>query len=340
MVPPWRRSCGSTHPGRVRDGSDGSNSWPWDPTVLDMMERVLVTGATGFIGRHCLPVLSTKAVEVHAVSSRPIPDEARTAIWHRVDLLDPREASHLVAKLEATHLLHFAWITEPGEYWTSADNSRWVEASLSLVRAFARHRGQRVVIAGSCAEYDWSGGWCSETDTPLLPATPYGISKNSLRLKVDALARQTGLSTAWGRIFHAYGPYEKPGRFVPSVILPLIKGQPARCRHGDHVRDFLHVSDIADAFVTLLESPVCGPLNIGSGSPVSLRDVAIMIGDKLGCSELVQFDPTPEKENAPPLIAAKVDRLRGELAWTPQYDLDRGLNQMILWCKSQSRFPF
>ncbi|MFQ5702371.1 MAG: NAD-dependent epimerase/dehydratase family protein, partial [Acidobacteriota bacterium] len=219
----------------------------------------------------------------------------------------------------------------------SKKNFTWVRASLSLVEAVSRFGAKRVVIAGTCAEYDWRDGWCSEEATPLKPITPYGIAKHSLHQELEAFAAKTRLSAAWGRIFFAYGPHERPERFVPSMVLSLLKGQAAVCLHGALLRDFLHVSDIADAFVALLESEICGPVNIASGRPVSLREIATRIASELDGHHLMRFESAADTPDEPPLIAGNVHRLSRELGWSPRYDLNRGLAQTIEWWRRHLR---
>ncbi|MDQ3998006.1 MAG: NAD-dependent epimerase/dehydratase family protein, partial [Gemmatimonadota bacterium] len=240
------------------------------------MSRVLVTGATGFVASRALPLLVDRGFEVHAVSRARRAAEVPVA-WHTADLLEPGAADALVSAVRPTHLLHFAWVTTPGEYWTTPENVEWVEASLRLVRAFAAADGTRAVFAGSCAEYDWSYGICVEGTTPLGPRRLYGVCKNSLREIVDAFGPASGLSTAWGRVFFLYGPGEHPARLVPSVARALLAGVEARCSDGHQIRDFLHVDDVAAAFVRLLESDVRGPVNIASGTGTSVRDVVAQL---------------------------------------------------------------
>lgn len=298
------------------------------------MKRVLLTGATGFIGRHCLPLLSAKGYGVHAVTSKMPPDNVSGVQWHQADLLSSEQVSALIARVEPTHLLHLAWFVVPGNYWTSLENLRWVQASLDLLQAFALHGGQRVVMAGTCAEYDWKYGYCSERITPLRPATLYGICKHSLQIMLDAFARQTGLSAAWGRIFFVYGPHEHPDRLVSSVIRSLLQGEPARCSPGNQIRDYLYVQEVADAFVALLESDVSGPVNIASGRPVALKDVIYKIAERLGRRDLIQLGALPTSASEPRLLVADVSRLSDEVGWSPKYDLDRGLEQTIGWWKN------
>lgn len=163
--------------------------------------KVLVTGGTGFIGRHALGQLVAQGHEVHATTM-----QARAATgdvhWHGVDLLAPGQAAALVRQLAPTHLLHLAWTTQPGRYWTALDNLDWVRASLDMIQAFTQVGGQRLVAAGTCAEYKWNGSLvCVEASTPLLPATLYGSAKHALQTLQSAWSCQTGLSSAWGRIF-------------------------------------------------------------------------------------------------------------------------------------------
>lgn len=315
------------------------------------MKKVLLTGATGFIGRHCLRALAEAAhfAEIHAVSTRGdaaealrdgADDEATTATqrvrWHSANLLSDEERERLVAEVRPTHLLHMAWYAEPGKYWTSPLNEDWLRASVRLFESFARHGGERVVASGTCAEYDWSGnGFCVERETPLAPATLYGKCKHALQVELDRLAHEQGLSAAWGRIFFLYGAHEHPSRLVSSVIRALLRGEPARCTHGEQLRDFLYVQDVADAFVRLLYADARGAFNVASGEAVSLKTVVLKIAEKLNRPELVQLGAIPAPPGEPPLIAADVSRLRTEINWSPAYTLDAGLDASISWWRGQ-----
>lgn len=297
--------------------------------------RVLVTGAGGFIGRHCLPILIANGFNVHAADIF-FPEETLCKVHrHQTDLLDTNQADELLAAVRPTHLLHFAWYTKPGEYWDSLENIRWVEASLHLLRAFHLNGGKRAVMAGTCAEYDWRYGYCSEQLTPLVPFKVYGTCKNALQHLLTDFSRVTGLSSAWGRIFYLYGSHENYQRLIASVVRSLLKNQEAYCLHGNLIRDFLNVQDVASAFVALLESHVTGPVNIASGNPIALMDIVNTIADKLNKKHLVSFGENKLPLNEPNLLVAEVKRLNGEVGWFPNYDLNRGLDQTINWWKDQ-----
>src|SRR5712692_7321483 len=246
------------------------------------MRRVLVTGATGCVGRHALPELLARGWEVHAVSSHDVPASATGVVWHRADLLVPQQIKTVVQSAGASHLLHLAWTIVPNRWATADENFLWVQAGLELVRAFGEHGGTRLVTAGSCLEYDWSYGYCSESRTPCRPHTVYGVCKHALQMLTSTFAAARDMSSAWARIFFLYGPHEHPDRLVASVIRSLLAGEPARCSHGKQIRDYVFAQDVADALVALLESSVTGPVNIASGQPIALKDIVGRIGIMLG----------------------------------------------------------
>jgi nucleoside-diphosphate-sugar epimerase len=249
------------------------------------------------------------------------------------DLLEPTTARDLMERLRPERLLHLAWIAKPGVYWTSPENICWVEATLRLLREFADHGGRRAVIAGSCAEYDWwsGSGLCVESSTPLRPATLYGISKDATRALSEGFAAAVGIELSWGRIFYLYGPGEPGTRLVPFVAQALLEGRPAGVGDGLQVRDFLHVDDVAEALVALLESHIEGPVNIGSGRGVAVRDVIELVARSAERPELVRFGARPPRAREPPSLIADVGRLQREVGFQPRIPLQAGIEETVAW---------
>ncbi|WP_439621788.1 NAD-dependent epimerase/dehydratase family protein [Gemmata sp.] len=295
------------------------------------MNRLLVTGATGFIGTPCVR-LAAGAFEVHAAArtaGRPL---APGIAFHRCDLLAPGAATRLVEAVRPTHLLHLAWVATPGVYWESPENHRWVAASQELLRAFAQCGGTRAVIAGTCAEYDWAAaGVCRENETPTRPGTTYGRCKLSLSHWAGSLGRERGVSVAWARLFWLYGPGEHPARLVPSVARSLLAGRPVPCTAGTQVRDFLHVDDAAAALVSLAAVGLTGEVNIGSCEPIAVREVIGEVARACGRPELVMLGERPTPASEPPMIVADVSRLRTATGWSPSVDLATGVRDTVNW---------
>ena len=305
-----------------------------------LMPRVLVTGATGFIGRHCLPVLEQHGYEVHAVSSRgPLPEFPHCR-WYRSDLLAANTVPALLTEVRPTHLLHLAWFARPGEYWESPANVDWVRASLALVRTFEHIGGRRAVLVGSCAEYDWRYGYCSEDTTPLAPTTLYGVSKHCLEMLVNAYAARAELSVGWGRPFFVYGPYEASSRLVPSVVQALLQEKPVYCSQGNQVRDYLYVADVAHALVTLLGSEFRGPVNIASGIPVRVKDLIRCITNVLGREQLVRMGTRSSPVDEPAFIIGDVGRLGDRVGWHPRYNMEAGILESIEWWRKREMDKF
>lgn len=302
------------------------------------MIRVLVTGANGFIGQSCLPILLDSGFEVHAISCASQPAHNERLVWHKCNLLDARATGKVVAAIKATHLLHLAWYAVPGKFWWAEVNKQWVHASMNLFRHFAEQGGERIVSAGSCAEYDWQYGSYIEDKTPLNPSTLYGECKKQLFCELARLSTGTKISTSWGRIFFAYGPGEHRDRLIPSVILSLLEGRDALCSEGGQLRDFLYVHDVASAFIMLLKSGVEGAVNIGSSRPVEVRQVARMIAAKLGRESLLRLGALPMQKGEPDYLVADNARLTEEVGWHAEYSLSDGLDQAIRWWSNERRY--
>jgi nucleoside-diphosphate-sugar epimerase len=289
-------------------------------------KTVLVTGARGFIGWPCLARLAARGYEVHAVSSSGHSDTE--AIWHRCDLLDARSTNELVARVRPSHLLHLAWLATPGVFWSSPANLDWLAASIRLVQAFYSAGGERAVGVGTCAEYAASDDTCHEDATPIAPKTVYGASKAAMYFAWLAAAggqRQW----AWARLFFPYGPGEPPGRYIPSVIGALLRGEVVECTHGYQVRDFVYVDDIAEACAALVSGTESGAYNVGSGRSASLRDVAEKIIGELGGRELVHFGARETPAHDLARIVADTGKIREHFDWSARVSLEEGLDRTI-----------
>jgi nucleoside-diphosphate-sugar epimerase len=285
------------------------------------VSRVLVTGASGFIGRHVLPACLRAGHEVHAVSShalasdRRLPSSRGEVRWHQADLLDPAEAASLVARVRPELL------------------------------AFAAAGGRRAVMAGTCAEYDWAAigpvgrerplPRCHELCTPTGAHTLYGTCKWAANAVAERYAASVDVELAYGRVFFLYGPDEQPGRLVAQVARSLLAGERVATSDGHQIRDFLHVEDVAGAFAAILQSDVLGAVNIASGEPLTVREVIESIAALVGRQELVDWGAHPRPEGDPEVLLADVTRLRQEVGFTGRTSLADGLAAAVAWWRAQ-----
>jgi nucleoside-diphosphate-sugar epimerase len=295
--------------------------------------KVLLTGASGFIGGYALEVLLEGGHEVHAVSrrARELPSGA---VGHEADLLLADAAQRLIQEVRPTHLLHLAWYALPGSFWDAPENERWIDASLRLLRAFGEAGGKHAVMAGTCAEYAWGAPVLREQDTPLAPATLYGACKHATHIAARAVADQLGVSLAWARVFFLYGPGEDPARLVRSVARGLLAGEQVPTTDGLQRRDFMHVRDVASAFTALLSGGVSGPVNIASGEALAVRDLVTLIAQETGGIERVRFGELARRAGDPASIVGDVGRLHTEIGFVPAIELRAGLAEMVAWLRS------
>lgn len=292
------------------------------------MKRVLVTGATGFLGRPTVRQLRQRGWDVVPVSASGADGT------ERLDLLDEHAVKAFIGATRPSHLLHAAWRAVHGDVMRSPENVRWTAASLLLVEAFRANGGERAAVVGSSAEYDWTDGICRNGVTPLRPATLYGSCKYALYLALDAFARATGLGFVWPRVFFVYGPGEHESRLVASVIKSLVQGVPAGCTEGRQIRDYLHVEDVAAGLVAALESSYSGPVDIAGGPAIAVRDLVTRVAQQLDREDLLRLGARPIPVHDVPLVIGDGDEAARLFGWTPRLSLDEGIADTIAWGRS------
>lgn len=298
------------------------------------MKRALLTGAGGYVGRYMIDDLIARGFEVHGVSQRERDADSRLT-WHTVDLFNSDATKALCADVAATHLVHLAWETEPGQFWESDNNAAWQSASEKLLEHFVHYGGARAVLAGTCAEYDWSNGHCVAGVTPLRGRSAYSRSKLAFRDAAFARADGSNLSVAWARVFFSFGPHERKRRLVPAIILALLSGERARCTDGEQLRDFMYVADVADAMAAVVDSDFDGDINIAHGDAITIGWLVERIAAKLDAIERLDFGAFPRPANDPARITADVSGLKS-IGWAPHHTLDAAIDETIAWWRKQA----
>jgi nucleoside-diphosphate-sugar epimerase len=302
--------------------------------------KVLLTGATGFIGSAVARVLVRRGHEVHALV-RPQADT-----WRIADLAGQLEtiagdlaSAQLGERLETLRpeaCVHVAWYTVPGRYLDGPENLDHLELSLRLARTLARAGCRRFVGVGTCLEYAVQDAPLTESD-PSGPARLYSATKLALGQLLPYVGAMTGMSTAWARLFYVYGPFEDERRLVPSVIRSLLRGEPARVSAGTQVRDYLHVCDMASALEAITRSSLQGAVNVGSGEPSTVRDVVLQLGQLLDGVDRLQFGAVPPAPGDPRYVCADIRRLVGETDFRPRFALQDGLRDTVEWWSERVR---
>jgi len=294
------------------------------------MNCILVTGASGYVGRQCLDHLQELGFEVHGIAREPRP--ASGVVMHAADILRGSDWRSLLNELRPTHLLHLAWATAHGAFWTDPANGAWLESSRRLVDAFIEAGGRRMITAGSCAEYDWTAPPpFSEAATPCAPSTPYGRAKLALHEHAASRAAAAGLSHAHARLFFSFGPGEQAGRLVPSVILSLAAGRELEIKDSGALRDYLDVREIGRALALIAAADIAGPINIGLGAGVTVGDLAGEIARIMDRPSLLRL----QRSGAVSEIVADTRRLSMDAGFENRVPLTEGLAFAVQWWRDR-----
>lgn len=273
--------------------------------------NVLLTGATGFVGRQILNALQDRGATVrlvlrHSSNTDTLPsDLVATAI--RTDDLFAQSASwwaHQCASIDT--VVHSAWFVEPGAYLQSAINLDCLTGTLNLAKGAAQAGASRFVGIGTCIEYDLAEGYLS-TNTPLNPTTPYSAAKAAAYLALKEWLPTQACAFAWCRLFYLHGPGEDSRRFVPYLRAKLEAGEPADLTSGNQVRDFLDVRVAGQMIADVALSNRQGAINICSGIPITIRELAEQIAGQYNRLDLLRFGARPENLVDPPVVVGVAD---------------------------------
>ena len=295
------------------------------------MKKLLITGASGFIGRQVTKQMLKRGYTVYAPSTAPIPEEQEGVVQSKLDLFDREALRAYLQEHKFENLIHLAWSVGPTCYMDPC-NADWLSLSLDMIKEFMANGGKKFLGAGSVFEYDFSYGLLREDKTPLENPSLYGQSKAALYKTGSILCRQAGVDFKWARIFNLYGPYERAARLMPSVICSILKHEDVKVSPCTKFLDYLHVEDTASGIAMLFESPVTGAVNISSGQPIQLRVIVEEIARQTGFNGQIRWGAL-EDHFTDPVLAGVNERLTKEVGWKPNYTLTSGLEQTINWWK-------
>lgn len=271
-----------------------------------MKRRILLTGATGFVGRQIVRSLSKKNVEITLVvrsgkenTVKNTPSVKKVIISE--DIFVENQHWWANACKEIDTVIHAAWYVEPGQYLESEKNTDCLIGSLQLVRGAARAKVKRFIGVGTCFEYEHSASRLS-TQTPLNPLTTYAAAKTSLFTFSSVYLPPRGTEFVWCRLFYLYGEGEDERRLVPYVRGKISKGETAELTEGKQIRDYLDVYQAGDQIAEVALGTGVGPVNICSGLGTTVRELAEKIANEYGRPDLLSFGRKAENINEPPCV--------------------------------------
>ena len=279
------------------------------------MSTILLTGATGFVGRHILNELQQREHKVIAPvrsnwQARIEIDTRLTQVVETKDLFFEDYDWWCKALDGVDIIVHSAWYADPGSYLVSEKNLDCLSTTVLMAKAAAAAGVKRFVGLGTCLEYEMSNDHPLTTDSPLAPTTPYSAAKVAAFFALQQWLKQEGISFLWCRLFHLFGDGEHPNRLVPFLHENLKNGSVVDLTSGRQIRDFIAVENAAKMIVDGTMSTLQGPANICSGKGRSVRALAEEIADLYGRRDLLNFGARADNLVDPAMIVGVPTKVR------------------------------
>ncbi|TNE33694.1 MAG: NAD(P)-dependent oxidoreductase [Alphaproteobacteria bacterium] len=292
------------------------------------MKRALVTGATGFIGRHVVPALLKQGFEVIAVSRKPDFAEAAHLKQIALDLHDEKAVADFMTDRRPGHLVHLAWEATPGTFWHSKENFRWITSSARLLDRFVAEGGKRAILTGSCAEYKWGTEPLDEESSPLHPTTNYSASKVAFHTLAKVIAKDIDL--VWARIFFPFGPKEGENKLISHIVREISANRTPEFNMPGRAGDFIRVEDAAKSLAALTDAEITGPINICSGHAYLPHEIAIIVAELLGKPEISKaLRDTYQVQPTETSVLGSREKLNSILSQSDCKSLEDGLKDYI-----------
>lgn len=294
--------------------------------------KLLVTGATGFLGSHLLNFLKQSKYEIYALTRSKQKDNEVN--WITGDMHDYDFIRSLMMELKPNILVHLAWYVDPRDYINSKKNYCFLNSSQHLFETFLEAGGKNILCTGTCFEYDLNYGLLREDFTPLANNNVYASCKNMLNLYLQTLTKSYEFDYTWARMFYLYGPNESGVRLVPTIINSILSGEIAKCSVGTQLRDYMYIKDAARLLLNLVESPLNSSVNISTGYPVTIKKIGNTIEHLMKVTNFIDYGAFKQREGEPHLIQGlplnhKLSTV--EVKLTP---LTEGLRETIDWWKN------
>jgi UDP-glucose 4-epimerase len=295
-------------------------------------QRILVTGASGFIGSHLCIRLCQEGTEVHAVYRTRRPAELAGQQWWQADLADLAEVKKIVGQTRPEVIFHLASHVKGApdlEHVLPTFQSN-LQSTVNLLTVAAESNCRRVVLTGSLAEPEIENG-------EKFPSAPYAAAKWASSGYARMFHALYKLPVTIARVFMVYGPGQSDvTKLIPHATLSMLQGYRPQISSGGRLVDWIYVSDVVDGFIALADATdVDGvTVDLGSGSLVSIRTIVEQLTRLIGGGANVEFGALPDRPLEPTRLAKTAETF-ARIGWKPQVPLQEGLERTVNWYRGE-----
>jgi nucleoside-diphosphate-sugar epimerase len=248
------------------------------------MPKIAILGSNGFLGLPLALEFSRTGWEVVEFSRSASTNSLRKEF--SVDLFDEASLNSALSAAKPDVVLSTAWDTEHGKFWTNDSNVEYREATLKFAELSFKLGAETFIGLGTMSEYGKSPGYCNAEITPLIESDIYSRSKIETGFRLKKIGEKYGCLTHWARIFQAFGPNEKPERFIPGLVTSLRNGKKFLIRTPNYEMDWIHTSDVSSAIIFALNNKLNHFVDVGTGVGTSVRVLSELVCEEFG------LDPT------------------------------------------------
>lgn len=301
------------------------------------MQNVLVTGSTGFVGAYVLKILIEKGLNV-AIIIRSNSDTWRvnkflsSCLVLKSDLKNISSLNSKIKDFSPDCCIHLAWSGVFGSERNDEIQYQNYFSSIQLLQLCIDVGCKNFIGLGSQAEYGQMSGIISEKDK-VNPTTLYGKTKLKTFRKLKEISELNNINFTWLRLFSTYGPLDNNNWLIPYTIKKFLLKDSPKLTKGEQIWDYLYVEDAANAIVQIAIEKKRGLFNLGSGNPIKLKDLIIIIKEKIDINLELKFGDIPYRDDQVMHLEADISKLKNVIEWIPKTSLDSGLEKTILWIR-------
>lgn len=288
------------------------------------MKKILVTGITGSIGQYIVEPLKELGFDIYGIGTRNISPKDFNYI--NLNINDHEKLKNVFYDIKPEYLIHLAWDLSKG-YFHSNANFDMLTSSINILKYFKDNNGKKAIYIGTYVEYSFDNIPAKEYDR-LNPTTIYAKCKNYLREIAELYCKSNNIDFCWARVFNTYGENDNNTRLFPYIVNSLKNDEKVSINYSQLEKDYIYAGDIAKILSLIINSNISGIINICSGKGLKLKDLAMMIAEKLGKVNLLELKEL--STNEPLKTIGDNSRIVNELKFTNYTDINKIIDKLIM----------